>query len=297
MTDPILVFGAGGQVGRELLDLAARRGIALHGFDRAALDIADSTAVRRLLAENRPSLLVNAAAYTKVDKAESEPEAARRDNVDGPAVLAAAAAQAGVPLLHISTDYVFDGTKAGPYLESDPVAPLGVYGRTKLEGEEAVRRTTDRHLILRTAWVYGRHGNNFLKTMLRLAAERDELRVVADQVGNPTATPDLAEAILAVAARAAAGEARWGTYHFAGSGATSWHGFADAIVAAAAPFTGRRPPVTAIGTTDYPTPARRPANSQLDSGAFAQAFGYRALDWRERVAQIVPELAGGAAKG
>ena len=297
MTDPILVLGAGGQVGRELLALAATRGLAARGFDRSAVDIADAAAVRRLLAESPASLLVNAAAYTKVDKAESEPEAARRDNVEGPAVLAAAAAQAGIPLLHISTDYVFDGSKAGPYLESDPVAPLGVYGHTKLDGEDAVRRATDRHVILRTAWVYGRYGNNFLKTMLRLAAERDELRVVADQIGNPTATPDLAEAILAVAIRAATNTAPWGTYHFAGSGATSWHGFADAIVAAAAPLTGRRPRVVAIGTADYPTPARRPANSQLDSSAFAHDFGYHAQDWRTRVAEIVPALVGGTATG
>lgn len=293
MTDPILVFGAGGQVGRELIELAAARGIPALGFDRAALDIADAAAVRRLLAGRPASLLVNAAAYTKVDKAESEPEAARRENVEGPAALAAAAAELGLPLLHLSTDYVFDGSKAGAYVESDPVAPLGVYGRTKLEGEEAVRRGTGRHVILRTAWVYGRHGNNFLKTMLRLAGERDELRVVSDQTGNPTATIDLAEAILAVAARAAHGEAEWGTYHFAGTGTTSWHGFADAIVAAAAPLTGRRPAVVAIGTADYPTPARRPANSQLDSGAFARSFGYRAQDWRARVGEIVPALLGG----
>ncbi|MCB4769867.1 dTDP-4-dehydrorhamnose reductase [Ancylobacter sp. Lp-2] len=295
MTDPIFVFGAGGQVGRELLDLAATRGIAARGFERSAVDIADADALRRLLATGPASLLVNAAAYTKVDKAETEPEAARRDNAAGPAALAAAAEEAGIPLLHLSTDYVFDGTKTGAYVESDPVAPLGVYGRTKLEGEEAIRRAAERHIILRTAWVYGRHGNNFLKTMLRLAAERDELRVVADQTGNPTATRDLAEAILTVTARVAAGTAPWGTYHFAGTGTTSWHGFADAIVSAAAPLTGRHPRVVAIGTADYPTPARRPANSQLDSGAFAQDFGYRAQEWRSRVAEIVPALAGSTA--
>jgi dTDP-4-dehydrorhamnose reductase len=263
----------------------------LVAFDRSRVDIADDKAVRESLASARPLLVVNAAAYTKVDAAESEPEAARIANVEGPRVLAREAARAGLPIVHLSTDYVFDGTKTGPYVETDPVAPLGVYGRTKAEGEEAVRAGNPRHLVLRTSWVYGRFGRNILKTVLKLAAEREELRFVADQRGCPTCTRDLAEAILAIAPSVAAGDAAWGVYHLAGSGATTWHGFVSHAVAEQARFTGRRPLVAAIATAEYPTPARRPANSELDSGAFAAAFGWRAPSWRERVAETVAALA------
>jgi dTDP-4-dehydrorhamnose reductase len=289
----IVLFGAGGQLGQEIAALAGETGVEVAAFGRAQVDIADAAAVRAALGGVAgASLVVNAAAYTGVDAAESEPEAARLGNVEGPRVLARAAAAAGLPLVHVSTDYVFDGSKAGAYVESDPVAPLGVYGRTKAEGEEAVRAQNPRHLILRTSWVYGRYGRNILKTVLRLAGERDELRFVADQRGCPTSTRDLAEAILAVAPRLASGDAPWGTYHLAGTGATTWHGFVAQAVAEQARFTGRRPAVTAITTAEYPTPARRPANSELDSGAFAAAFGWRAPDWRGRVAETVAALAG-----
>ena len=237
---PLLIFGASGQVGRELVALAAARGLPAAGITRADADIADADAVAALIARHRPRLVVNAAAYTAVDKAESEPDAAARGNVEGPRVLAEAAAAASVPILHLSTDYVFDGSKPGAYTEDDPIAPLGVYGRTKAEGEAAVRGANPRHVILRTAWVYGVHGNNFLKTMMRLAAERDRLRVVADQHGCPTATADIAEAILAVDAALARDASLAGTFHFAGTGSTSWHGFAEAIVAAQAAHTGCR---------------------------------------------------------
>ena len=192
-----------------------------------------------------------------------------------------------MPLVHVSTDYVFDGTKAGPYRECDPIAPLGVYGRTKARGEAAVREAAPKHVILRTAWVYGVYGQNFLKTMLRLARTQDRLRVVADQIGCPTATRDIADAVFAVADAAAPS---WGTYHVAGSGSTSWHGFAETIVAAAAPILGRQPPVEAIATADYPTPARRPANSQLDSSLFAATFGLRAAPWAQRTREVVATL-------
>jgi dTDP-4-dehydrorhamnose reductase len=205
-------------------------------------------------------------------------------------VLAEAAARRGVPLLHMSTDYVFDGTKVGAYVEDDPTAPLGVYGATKLAGEEAVRAALPQHVILRTAWVYGRHGRNFLKTMLRLAGERPELRVVADQRGSPTSADDIAAAILRVAAAAKEGSVRWGTYHFAGTGETTWHGFAARIVAEQAALTGKHPEVIPIATAEYPTPARRPANSVLDSGRFAEAFGYRARPWEEETRRIVQAL-------
>ena len=290
MTGPILLFGANGQLGRELCALAALRGENVIGLTRAEADIADAMAVEAAIANAKPRLIVNAAAYTAVDKAEGDIEGATRGNVLGPAVLARGANAAGVPLMHVSTDYVFDGTKAGAYVENDPISPLGVYGRTKAEGERAVRDAAKRHVIVRTSWVYGVHGANFLKTMLRLAKERDELRIVADQRGCPTSTRDLAEAILTIDAAIAGGATPWGTFHFAGSGATTWHGFASEIIAAQGRITGRRPTVTPIATSDFPTPARRPANSELDSSLFAKTFGYVARPWQERTAQTVAEL-------
>jgi dTDP-4-dehydrorhamnose reductase len=287
---PLLIFGAGGQLGRELMALAHAEGVAAIGATRAQADIGDADAVARVIAEARPRLVVNAAAYTAVDKAEGEPDLARAINAVAPGLLAEATAEAGIPLLHISTDYVFDGRKTGAYTEEDAIAPLGVYGRTKAEGEARVRAANPRHVILRTAWVYGIHGHNFLKTMLRLARERDELRVVADQHGCPTATLDLARAILAVDKALRAGRDAFGTYHFVGTGRTSWHGFAQVIVAAQAGATGRRPAVTAIATADYPTPARRPANSELDASLFARTFGYRAEAWQTRTREVVQTL-------
>ncbi|TCT04685.1 dTDP-4-dehydrorhamnose reductase [Aquabacter spiritensis] len=286
----VLLFGANGQVGRETVALAAERGLDLVALDRAGADICDPAAIARAIESARPDAVINAAAYTAVDKAESEPEAAARVNGRAPGLIAERCAHAGVPFLHISTDYVFDGTKTGPYVESDPVAPLGVYGRTKAAGEAAVRAAHADHIILRTAWVYGVHGGNFLKTMLRLARERDRLTVVADQRGCPTATRDIAEALLAAAAAAKAGTARFGTFHFAGTGTTTWHGFASEIVRQAARHTGRTPEVAAITTADYPTPARRPANSELESRLFEQAYGVRAMPWQTRTAEVVDAL-------
>jgi dTDP-4-dehydrorhamnose reductase len=285
----ILVFGRG-QVGEALAEKAAVADVPLTALSHGEADIADAADVAEALARIRPAFLVNAAAYTAVDKAESEPDAARRANEEGPRVLAEAAARHGIPLLHISTDYVFDGAKQGAYVEDDPTAPLGVYGATKLAGEEAVRVALPEHVILRTAWVYARHGRNFLKTMLKLADERPELRVVADQRGSPTSADDIAAAILRVAEAAKEGRARWGTYHFAGTGETTWHGFATRIVAEQAALTGKRPEVVPITTADHPTPARRPANSVLDSSRFASAFGYRARPWEEETRRIVQSL-------
>lgn len=286
----ILLFGAGGQLGREIVALAAERGIELTALGHAELDISDPVAVARALEAARPDALINAAAYTAVDKAESEPDLAARINAFAPGLIAERCARYRTPLVHVSTDYVFDGAKRGAYVEADPVAPLGVYGRTKAAGEAAMRAAYDRHVIVRTSWVYGVHGNNFLKTMLRLAGERDQLRVVADQHGCPTATRDLAEAVLAAALAAASGDARWGTYHFAGRGVTTWHGFASAIVAAAEPNTGRKPQVTPITTADYPTPASRPKNSELASDLFERAFGVRAAPWEQRTREVVDRL-------
>ncbi|MFG1391366.1 dTDP-4-dehydrorhamnose reductase [Xanthobacter agilis] len=286
----ILLFGAGGQLGREITDLASGKGLELIGLDHTALDICDPVAVARALEAQRPDVVVNAAAYTAVDKAESEPEHAARINAFAPAHIAERCERYRTPLVHVSTDYVFDGTKPAPYVEQDPVAPLGVYGRTKAAGESAVRSATERHVIVRTSWVYGAHGHNFLKTVLRLARERDRLTIVADQRGCPTATRDLADALLTAAAAAAGGDARWGTYHFAGDGATTWHGFAAEIVRVAGPRLGRTPEVAPITTADYPTPAKRPANSQLASDLFHRTFGVRAAPWQTRVAEVVETL-------
>ncbi len=268
------------------------RGIGVTGVTRADVDICDAAAVAAAIARMRPRLIVNAAAYTAVDKAESEPEVATAVNAQAPGVIAEAAALHDIPVLHFSTDYVFDGTKRDAYREDDRIAPLGVYGRSKADGEAKVRAATPRHVILRTAWVYGAYRTNFLKTMLRLAGERERLRVVADQQGCPTATADIAEAILAVDAKLQTDTSAFGTFHFAGSGTTSWHGFAEAIVAAQALITGKLPPVDAIATVDYPTPASRPANSALDSNLFLETFGYRAQGWRDRTREVVGRLLG-----
>ena len=285
----ILVFGHG-QLGTELTRAAASRHVPLTALAHDAVDIADRAAVEDAVAHHRPSLVVNAAGYTKVDLAETEIDAARCGNETGPGVVARACAATGVPLVHVSTDYVFDGAKSGAYVESDPIAPLGVYGRTKAAGEAAVQGALAQHVILRTSWLYGEFGHNFLKTMLRMAGERDELRVVADQRGCPTSTRDLADAILRIAPRLTAREAIWGTYHFAGSGVTTWHGFASQIVAAQAPLTGRRPEVVPITTAEFPTRARRPANSELDCGLFAATFGFRGRPWTDEADTIVRAL-------
>ena len=290
MSGPLLVFGAAGQVGQELLAIANARGLGATGVTRAEADIRDTASVTAMIARHNPRLVVNAAAYTAVDKAESEPDLANAVNREAAGTIAAAAAAHGTPVLHLSTDYVFDGSKQGPYDEDDLIAPLGVYGRTKAAGEAAVRNAAPRHIILRTAWVYGAYRANFLKTMLKLAAERDRLRVVADQHGCPTATADIAEAILAVDRALKADRSVAGTFHFAGTGSASWREFAEAIVTAQAAYTGKRPPVDAITTLDYPTPARRPANSELNSDRFAQRFGYRAEQWRTRTVAVVAEL-------
>jgi dTDP-4-dehydrorhamnose reductase len=286
----ILLFGARGQLGRELAAAAAAANIYVGGPGRDEIDIADPKAVGDAIARRQPDLVINAAAYTKVDRAESEPQAAWRANAIGPKVLAEATDKAGIPIVHISTDYVFDGTKDGPYREDDPIAPLGVYGQSKAAGEAAVRKAAPRHLIVRTAWLYSRHGSNFAKTMIRLAAERDELKVVADQFGSPTAAADLAHAIVGIAPRLVEPGMPCGTFHLAGDGATSWFGFAARIVEEQARITRRRPKLTPIATADHPTAARRPKNSALDSDRFAEAFGVRLGAWQDSVAPTVAAI-------
>ena len=292
----ILVFGGNGQLGCDLVRAAQRGGVALEALPRSAADVADANAVGRALATFQPALVVNAAAYTKVDQAEVEIAEAERGNAIGPAVIAAACEAAGVPLVHISTDYVFDGTKIGAYVEDDPVAPLGVYGRTKAAGETAVRNAAVRHVIIRTAWLYGEFGQNFLRTIVRLARERDELRIVADQRGCPTSTRELAEAILRVSSKLAGGEQPWGeqtwgeqpwgTYHFAGAGIATWHDFAVRIVTRQVALTGHGPKVTPITTAEYPTRAQRPKNSAFDCSQFERVFGFRARPWQSEVDEL-----------
>jgi len=286
----LLVLGAQGQLGQELAALCAARGIPAKLMTRLECDISNPGQIRAAIEDASPSIIVNAAAYTKVDQAEKEPGLAQLANRDGPALLAQASVDLGIPLIHVSTDYVFDGSKSSAYIETDPVMPLGVYGLSKEAGERAIRSVQARHIIVRTAWVYGIYGRNFLKTMLDLAASGEGWGVVNDQVGNPTATADLAEALLAAAEKATASYSCWGTYHFAGQGDATWFEFAEEIVATQAAFTGRRPALKALTTEEYPTPARRPRNSRLNSELFASVFDVRALPWRERTRSVVEAI-------
>jgi dTDP-4-dehydrorhamnose reductase len=239
---------------------------------------------------HRPDIIVNAAAYTAVDKAESDVDRAFAVNEAGPRHLAAASKDIGAVLVHLSTDYVFDGRKADAYLEDDPVAPASAYGRSKEAGERVVRQTTPRHLILRTAWVYAAHGSNFLRTMVRLARESDVVRVVADQHGTPTSAADLADAILALLPRLMEKDAAFGTFHLTNGGRTTWHGFAQEIFASLDRHGGTVSPLEAITTADYSTPARRPAMSVLDCRKIAGAYGIRLRQWQEAVGATLEAL-------
>ena len=270
--------GAAGQVGREVVRLGGSMGVEVAGLDRSALDITDAEAVRRAVAASGAGAVVNAAAYTAVDRAESEPEVAFAVNRDGPRALAQACAEAGVPLVHLSTDYVFDGTQPGSYAPGDPVSPANVYGASKAAGEQAIREAWDRHLIVRTAWVFSRFEGNFVSTMWRLASERDRLSVVADQWGHPTAAADVARVALTAARRALDGVS--GTVHVAGSELATWH---DLAVAALASARGAVPaiPIDAITTAAYPTPAARPPRVELAMAASLEALGIGPLDWRK----------------
>jgi dTDP-4-dehydrorhamnose reductase len=290
----ILILGSNGQLGRELQRAAWPQPAVLLPYDLDRVDIAVPGAAAALIDEHRPDLAVNAAAYTAVDKAESEPDAAFAANARAPGYLAQACAPRAIPLVHISTDYVFDGTKEAPYVESDSTGPLSVYGRSKRDGEAAVRDSLPRHLILRTSWVYSVFGGNFVKTMLRLGAERSQLRVVADQTGAPTAACDLAGWIAQMAPAAVSGRAPYGTYHACNGGETSWCGFAEAIFADVKQRTGRSVAVTPIATAEYPTPARRPINSRLDCSLLQQEFGIVPRPWQEALQDVLDELAGQA---
>jgi dTDP-4-dehydrorhamnose reductase len=278
----ILVTGVSGQVGFELLRSLQGLGRVV-ACDRSMVDLSALDRVRAIVRELKPSIIVNPAAYTAVDKAEIDVDAARRLNADVPRVFAEEAAKIGATLIHYSTDYVFDGTKDGAYVETDATNPQNVYGLTKLEGEQAIAATSCAHLILRTSWVYGRRGKNFLLTMLKLGSERPELRVVADQIGAPTWSKTIAVATSHIVAQGiAAGGGEWwrersGVYHFSAAGETSWHGFAEAIFATA--IGERAPKVVPILASEYPVPATRPANSRMAHEKLTNVFGLRLPAW------------------
>ncbi|RAZ92894.1 dTDP-4-dehydrorhamnose reductase [Mesorhizobium hawassense] len=286
----LAVTGRDGQVAASLVE-AARGDVDVVAVGRPALDMTRPDTVFSALQAARPDIVVSAAAYTAVDQAEDERDLAFAVNAVGAGKVAEAAGKLGVPVVHLSTDYVFDGTKASAYVETDGTAPLGVYGASKLAGEEAVAAANPRHLILRTAWVYSPFGKNFVKTMLRVAADRDEISVVADQWGNPTSALDIADAILHAAAVLGRGRgAAFGVYHLAGSGETNWSGFARHILETSRTLGGPHARIRDITTADYPTKARRPANSRLSSARFSAAFGWTAPDWRESTAAVVGRI-------
>lgn len=285
----VLVFGGDGQLGQEFRRLGGRDGHQVIALTKSQADITRPAVALAAVRDAGAEAVVNAAAYTAVDRAENEPELAFSVNRDGARHVAAACAEQGLPMVHISTDYVFDGTKQGAYAADDPVAPMGVYGASKEAGERAVRDAHDRHVILRTSWVFGAYGHNFVKTMLRLGAEREELGVVGDQLGCPTPAPDLAAAVLDILPLL--GKGRWGTYHYCGAGRTSWHGFAKQIFELREAITGAPPPrLRAIATAEYPTPAARPANSELDCSGFAAAFGFAPRSWKPGLAEVLDQL-------
>jgi dTDP-4-dehydrorhamnose reductase len=287
----IVLTGRNGQLGWELARALLPLG-RVHAFGHAELDLADAAAVRRTLDEMRPEVIVNAAAYTAVDKAESEPEQANAVNAAAPTQMARWAAANGALLIHYSTDYVYDGAKAAPYVETDPTNPLNAYGRSKLAGEEGIRAAGADHLIFRTGWVYAARGANFLRTILRLAAEREELRVVADQVGAPTWARLIAEATAHALHQAlqerSSGTFDSGVFHLTAAGETSWHGFASAIVEGRQGLRVKK--VTPIATAEYPLPAARPANSRLNTDKFRARFGLVMPDWRGCLQLCLEEL-------
>jgi dTDP-4-dehydrorhamnose reductase len=288
----VLVVGPRSMLAQELLPCLQQAGFTAVGRGRPALDLTQKASISAVFEEVRPDICINTAAYTAVDKAESDAAGALAVNRDGVASLAEVCHAMDMPLIHLSTDYVFAGTASRPYREEDPAAPLGIYGRSKWEGEEAVRAMHAKHLIVRTAWLYGHHGSNFVKTMLRLAREREVLRVVQDQHGCPTWTRDLAGALTAMCQRLThAPDAHlWGTYHFCGAGQTTWYDFARAIFAEVSPAaTLRVARVEPIPTTAYPTPARRPAWSVLDCSKIQAVFDITPRLWRDSLRDCMQE--------
>lgn len=289
----VLVTGGNGQLGTELRRYAWPNGWEAVGIDIDELDLTDTAAIAAKVAERPWAAVISGGAYTAVDKAEDDAVAAWAVNALAPAALAKACRDAGIPIVQVSTDYVFDGSREGAWEVDDPVAPLGVYGASKLGGELAVRTACPRHAIVRTAWVVSAHGNNFIKTMLRVGATRDALSVVDDQRGSPTSAADLAAALATIAMRLADDDgAPTGTYHFSNAGAVSWAGFAQEIFTQASARGGPAPAVVPITTAEYPTPARRPANSLLSHAAIERDYGIRPRPWQAALSDILDELIG-----
>lgn len=295
----ILVLGVTGQVGHELLRALAGSG-CVTGLDRAGADLSVPDSLRAAVRRHRPDVIVNAAAYTAVDRAEREADVAYAINGVAPGILAEEARALGACFVHYSTDYVFDGRKEAPYEEQDTPGPLSTYGRSKLAGERAVVRAGGRYLVLRASWVVGAHGTNFLKTMLRLAADRDSLRVVADQHGAPTSAAliaDVTARALQSMANATEGDARWGLYHLAAAGETTWHAYARHVISRARDLgmALRATPdaVAPITTAEYPSPAARPANSRLNTTKLRTTFAVELADWKRGVDRVLEELTGG----
>lgn len=291
----ILVLGAAGQIGTELMRAAWDEDAQVTGLGRSQCDITRADRVRAAIDDHGPDMVINAAAYTSVDGAEGDKAAAFAANAHGPEILASACSRSGVPLLHLSTDYVFSGMSVKPYHEVDPVAPVNTYGLSKAAGEAAIRSRHSRHIIVRTAWVYSPHATNFVKTMLRLAGERDEIGVVADQFGTPTSAADIAAALVAIARELGSTgrsdeNAMWGTYHYTALGETSWHGLADHVFAHLERVGRRRPRLKPIATADYPTPARRPANSRLECSRIERTFAISRAPWETSLDRVLGEL-------
>lgn len=286
----LLILGAGGQIGSELREATLRRGIPAILLSKGQLDICDRSAVQAAIDIFRPTVLINAAAYTNVDGAEREPQAAFRSNFNGPLTLATVSAKAKLPLIHLSTDFVFDGFKTVSYAEFDVPSPLNVYGCSKEAGERAVRDRHDHHVIIRTAWIYGTRGNNFLKDMLRLAGTLESWAVVDDQRGTPTGAEDVADAILKVSVRVSDNSPCWGTYHFAGPEAATRYDFARHIVWEQAKLTGKLPKLSAISSCEFGAAAQRPVNSCLDSELFTKTFDLTARPYSQVIGKVVALL-------
>ncbi len=292
----LLVIGSSGQVARALsADEAQRRddGVEIVAVGRPRLDLERPETLEQAIAQTAPDIVANVGAYTAVDTAESEPERARQVNALGPEAVAIVCARRGLPIIHVSTDYVFSGDKTGPYVETDATGPQTAYGRSKLEGERLVAAAAPKHVILRTAWVHSHEGKNFVRTMLRLAGSRPEVGVVNDQIGCPTYAPDLADAIVAVARRLHGGQQDWGVFHAAGQGEVTWFDFARAVFEESAARGGPSAKVNPLTTAEYPTPAHRPANSRLDCGKLAGTYGVRLRPWRKALATGMDRIAVG----
>lgn len=288
---PFLLLGGTGQVGQEIRRLSGQ-GFEVVAPDRVTVDLCDRAKIKEVLGAERWDAVINAAAYTDVDGAEANEDKAFLVNGHAPTWLAEETANRRIPIIHISTDYVFDGRKGTPYLEGDPTAPINVYGRSKLAGEEGVRIRNPRHVVIRSSWVYSVQGKNFVRTILRLAAERERLTVVADQRGCPTAASDIAKACIEVATNCASNPdgVPYGLYHFAGGGEATWFEFACAIVELAADYWPRVPQITPIKTREYPTAAIRPLDSRLDCSAIARSFGATPRPWRQALRLTVEHL-------